>query len=210
MTRSFQISLGNLGKRFNQEWIFRKLDYSFESGNAYAILGSNGSGKSTLLQIISGRMLPSEGKLDYSSNGNVISDEVIFRDVSISGPYLELIEEYTIPELLMLHTSLKPLLPGITTGKFLEILGFEKQTHKMIRYFSSGMKQRLKLGLAVLSDVGIVLLDEPCSNLDAQAMQWYKQLVEDYLGDRLVIVCSNHQEEEIGFCRHKLVVNDYK
>src|SRR5688572_3710780 len=98
-----KISLQNLGKRFNREWIFRHLNYQFISGRSYAITGPNGSGKSTLLQLISGASLVSEGSVSYEE----IKPEDIYRHVSISAPYLQLVEEMTLYELLNFHSGLK-------------------------------------------------------------------------------------------------------
>jgi len=205
-----EIRLNNVGKRYNRDWIFRKIDTVFTAGQAYAILGSNGSGKSTLLQIISGRIIPSEGQLTYTLDGKPIAVEDVFRYLAFATPYQELIEEYTVAEMLHLHHQLKPLLPGIGVAEFLEILAFPRIKNKQIRYFSSGMKQRLKLALAILSDVPLVLLDEPCANLDQQGIAWYHELVARFRADRLFLVCSNHQEAETGFCSGAVTVTDFK
>ncbi|MCX6271865.1 MAG: ATP-binding cassette domain-containing protein [Bacteroidetes bacterium] len=205
-----QLQLSNIGKKYNREWIFRGISYSFDSPGAYAILGNNGSGKSTLLQILSSRVIQSEGEMVFRFKREIVAAEEMFRYFAMAAPYLELIEEFTLEEVLDFHTKLKPLLPGIGQVKFIEILNLKGVLHKQIRYYSSGMKQRVKLALAILSDVPVVLLDEPCSNLDRQGMDWYRQLIERNMTDRLIIVCSNHQKEEISFCTHELVVNDYK
>ncbi|MEI6576170.1 MAG: ATP-binding cassette domain-containing protein [Bacteroidota bacterium] len=205
-----QITLSNIGKKYNQDWIFRNINAGFTAGEAYAILGSNGSGKSTLLQIISGRVTQSSGLRAYSIAGVEVSEEDVFRHLTFATPYQELIEEYTVQEMLKLHQKLKPLFSGIGEKEFLDLLAFQRIKDKPIRYFSSGMKQRVKLAFAILSDVPLVLLDEPCSNLDQQGIAWYHALVEKYHENRLFIVCSNHVQEEIAFCTLKLNVNDYK
>lgn len=205
-----QISLNDIGKRYNRDWIFRKITMEFIAGEAYAILGTNGSGKSTLLQILSGKIIPTEGDVHYKMNGKDLSVEEVFRYLAFATPYQELIEEYTVSEMLHLHQQLKPLYNGIREKEFLEVLEFKRIKDKQIRYFSSGMKQRVKLALAILSDVPLVLLDEPCSNLDQQGVAWYHELIERYRGDRLFFVCSNHQEEETAFCTGAISVNDYK
>ncbi|MHC1706985.1 MAG: ATP-binding cassette domain-containing protein [Bacteroidales bacterium] len=205
-----KIELKNIGKKYNREWIFRGVDYIFESPGAYAILGNNGSGKSTLLQLISSRIVPADGTITYSINGNSIAVEQVYRHFSMAAPYQELLEEFTLPEMLEFHVSLKPLFKDISTKDFIQRIGYPRLEHKELRYYSSGMKQRLKLALAILSDVPVVLLDEPCSNLDRQGMTWYNDLVKECSENRLFIVCSNHQPEEISFCTSQLVVNDYK
>jgi ABC-type multidrug transport system ATPase subunit len=71
------------------------------------------------------------------------------------------------------------------------------------------MKQRVKLALAFCSDTELLLLDEPSSNLDQQGLEWYLQLASSQCADRLVIICSN-QEQEYSFCRHRINLADYK
>ena len=203
------ISLSETGKRFNRDWIFRKLSYEFHSGESYVITGHNGSGKSTLLQAISGSSLINEGTITYLHNGNVIDTESIYGQVSICAPYLELIEEMTALEFLDFHRAFKPFLPGIDAEKILEIVGLQKAANKQIRYYSSGMRQRIKLAQCILCDTEIVLLDEPCTNLDQEGIALYHSLIKNYCSNRLVIVSSN-DETEYSFCKHRLHISDYK
>lgn len=215
------ISLSDAGKRFNRDWIYRHLTYHFKSGNAYAITGPNGSGKSTLLQALSGSMLLNEGSISYSITGDrwpenankpgneQLSSENIYTRVSICAPYLEVIEEMTLNEFLQFHQGFKPFLPAIDTKSVISIIGLEKAEHKQIRYYSSGMKQRVKLAQCILSDTAIVLLDEPCTNLDAAGISSYHSLIDTYCKTRLVVVSSN-DEVEYRFCKEKINISDYK
>jgi ABC-type multidrug transport system ATPase subunit len=205
-----QISLQNVGKRFNHEWIFRGIDHKFSQNEHTVILGANGSGKSTLLQVILGSSIPSEGELMYTVNAQSHSVENSLGLFSLATPYLELIEEFTLAEMLEFHQKMKSFRDGQTIDSIIETLYLAEARNKNIRYFSSGMKQRVKLGLALLSDTPFVLLDEPTSNLDAQAIDWYKQLVDENKQDRIIIVCSNDQKDEFSFCTSKLNVADYK
>lgn len=203
------IALSDAGKRFNREWIFRNLSYNFEAGGAYAITGPNGSGKSTLLQAIAGALTISEGKVDYSLLGKPVEPDHAFRHLSIAAPYLELIEEMTATELLQFHEKFKPLLPGLQIPAILEEVGLGAAAHKQIRFYSSGMKQRLKLAQAIFSDTQVLLLDEPCTNLDEVGIALYQNLIDQYGGKRLIIVSSN-DPQEYRFCRKSLSILDYK
>ena len=203
------ISLSDAGKRFNRDWIYRHLDFTFHSGNAYAITGPNGSGKSTLLQALGAAMMLSEGTIRFERNGKPVSSDDIYREVSICAPYLELIEEMTLQEFFDFHFGFKYWLPGLDTTRAVEILGLQKALHKQIRYYSSGMKQRVKLGQCLFADTAIVLLDEPCTNLDAAGIEQYHSLVHQYTRDRLVVVSSN-DEVEYRFCTERINISDYK
>jgi len=215
------ISLSDAGKRYNRDWIFRHCTYTFEAGKSYAITGPNGSGKSTLLQVVGGALMLSEGSIDYkmadgrwptdaskTNNGQRTTDN-IYAHVSFCAPYLEVIEEMTVKEFLEFHHGFKPFLPGITIDSIISAVGLEKAMNKQIRYYSSGMKQRVKLAQCIFSDTAIVLLDEPCTNLDAEGIFLYHSLIKKYCGDRLVVVSSN-DEVEYRFCSSVISISDYK
>jgi ABC-type multidrug transport system ATPase subunit len=204
-----QITLENIGRRFNREWIFREINYTFNNKGSYAILGPNGSGKSTLLQVLNGSLVPSAGAISYTKDGNAIEPENVFNYLSLAAPYLELIEEFTLNEMVDFHFRFKTFKPGIDKNVLNEILNLRGSQNKMIRYFSSGMKQRLKLALAFCADTPMLMLDEPTSNLDTQGIDWYLNLVEKFSANRLTIICSN-QEHEYNFCRERLSISDYK
>lgn len=207
--QTMMISLSDAGKRYNREWIFRHFNYQFNVGQSYAITGPNGSGKSTLLQVISGSMYTNEGGINYSINDKQLANENVYKYVSICAPYLEVIEEMTLIEFLDFHQGFKSFLPGITALEIIKIVGLEKAKDKQIRYFSSGMKQRIKLAQCIFSDTIIVLLDEPCTNLDAEGITLYNRLIEEYCKKRMVIVSSNdHHEYE--FCKQKIDIMKWK
>ncbi|HEX6429074.1 MAG TPA: ATP-binding cassette domain-containing protein [Niastella sp.] len=219
-----KISLINAGKRFNRDWIFRNIHQEFISGIAYAITGPNGSGKSTLLQVIGGAMMMSEGNVKYeverrrsevrgqkseNAGKQEIDIDKAFRYISIAAPYLELIEEMTLLEFLQFHGQFKPFLPTKGILEIIEAIGLKPAASKQIRFYSSGMKQRVKLAQAIFSDVPCVLLDEPCTNLDTAGIELYHQLIRDYCNNRMVIVSSN-DEQEYSFCKERISITDFK
>ncbi len=203
------ISLEKISKRFTREWIFRDLDYTFTSGNAYAVVGPNGSGKSTLLQVISGFLPPTNGKLTYNKEGNKIEDDDIHPLLSIAAPYLELIEEFTLQEFLKFHFSFKIMMEGMSIDDIIEVMELPSAKNKLLKNFSSGMRQRVKLATCFFADSPVVLLDEPTTNLDEKGVRWYEQKVMQILPDRIVIICSN-LEREYNFCKKFININDYK
>ena len=209
-----ELQLQNLGKRFNRHWIFRKINFTFRAGNAYAITGPNGSGKSTLLQVIAGAMQHSEGTVSMGNGQPAIANrqfatETYYQNISIAAPYLELVEELTLKEFLEFHFRFKPVLPGHSIASIIDCIGLPGAAEKQLRYYSSGMKQRVKLAQAVFCNTPVVLLDEPTTNLDTEGIEMYSQLVFTYCKNRLLIVCSN-DENEISFCKERLNVSDFK
>jgi ABC-type multidrug transport system ATPase subunit len=204
-----KITLSNAGKRFNREWIFRKADLQFQSTIAYAITGPNGSGKSTLLQSIGGMLQLSEGAINYANAKGELRNEEVYKTISFCAPYLDVIEEMTLIEFLQFHQQFKSFLPGLDSQQVIKILGLDGAANKQIRNYSSGMKQRVKLAQAILSHTTIVLLDEPCSNLDAGGIALYHSLINKYCKQRLVIVSSN-DEVEYQFCKEIIAIQQFK
>ncbi len=203
------ISLQNIGRRFNREWIFRDVNYTFQNNTSYAILGPNGSGKSTLLQVLTGSLGPSTGTITYQLNDQAIPVEAVYQYLSLATPYMELIEDLTLTEMIGFHFKFKKFRDSFDTGAVIDLLNMQASKDKMIRYFSSGMKQRTKLALAFCADTAMLMLDEPTSNLDAQGVEWYLGMVSQFTQNRLTIICSN-QPSEYGFCDHIIDVTDYK
>lgn len=204
------ITLHNLGRRFNQEWIFRGLDYTLTSNQKYAILGPNGSGKSTLIKVLTGQLSPSEGKIEFSISSNSIENDDVYQYISIAAPYIELIEEYTLKELLDFHFKFKRYLTHYDPKKIISLLGMEKARNKEIKHFSSGMKQRVKLAMACCSDSRLLFLDEPTSNLDVEGERWYSDLLRETSSASRTLVIGSNQEREYEFCDTTLSILDYK
>jgi ABC-type multidrug transport system ATPase subunit len=199
-----------LGKKFHNEWVFKNLNLDLSAHQTYAFTGPNGSGKSTLLLVLSGLLPFSTGNVHYyNAKNQTISSDTIFRYLSLAAPYTELIEEFTLEELLKFHFQFKEIATGYNILKIISSLSLERAQHKYVRQFSSGMKQRLKLGLAFYSQSQLLLLDEPSSNLDAKGIAWYKEEVVKASKDKLLIICSN-QPHEYDFCRNIINLEDYK
>lgn len=198
-----QIQLNNAGKRFNRDWIFRNLSLNFSVNQKYAITGHNGSGKSTLLQCIAGSMYLSEGEIIFRGDDVVLTNEKQYETVSICAPYLEVVEEMTAKEFLSYHHQFKSLISSHSINDVLQEIGLSKHANKQIRYFSSGMKQRIKLAQAFFSQTPVLLLDEPCTNLDQSGVELYNRLLANHSNNRMIIICSN-DEKEYKSCNHTI------
>lgn len=203
------IEITQVSKRYIKEWIFKDINITLLPNNYYAILGHNGSGKSTLLQIIAGSLSPTKGTITYKKNHQPINNQNIFLYQSIAAPYMELIEEFTLLETINFQAKFKPFLPNIIPNTLPELLLLENAKHKLIKHFSSGMKQRLKIGLAIFANTPLLFLDEPTSNLDADGINWYKHLIQNYTQNRLVCIASN-QPYEYEFCQNLIQINQFK
>ncbi len=204
------ISLNQVGKRYQSHWVFKGVDYTFEPGKQYALLGANGSGKSTLLRIIGGMQHASKGSLEYTAGAQKIAADKVFHQISYCAPGMDLIEEMSIEEFLHFHFTFKKIRPSFTVASVIALMGMQASASKFIHECSSGMKQRVKLAQAFFCDSPVLLLDEPCSNLDLQGVAMYRQWLEQYSDGRLVIIASNDEREYEGTPPHHLItVQDY-
>lgn len=210
MDNTISIELKSISKKFNREWIFKEVNMQLTPGSKTVILGGNGSGKSTLLQIIAGYLIPEKGELIYASNNQAIKIEDVNDHISFASPYIELTESFTLPELIDHVRHFKPFTSNLVTTELVALMELSHALKKPIKHFSSGMKQRVKLGMAILSDTSVLFLDEPLSNLDSNGVSWYKKMIDTYAKEKTIVVCSNAIKDEFGFCEKELNIADYK
>lgn len=199
------LSIQKLSKAYNRKPIFKDLTFSIPSGTRFAITGPNGSGKSTLLKILSGGLLPTSGVISYQFEGQVIDEDDLYRHLHFVAPYNTVIEELRLPELFALHQRLGLLRAYAGYAEWVQWLEYSFDPEKQIKSYSSGMKQRIKLGLALLDDRPLILLDEPGSNLDANGKSWMFRLIEQTSQVKTVVIASN-EPSEIDICSGQIRV----
>ena len=151
----------------------------------------------------------SEGLINYEENQKFLEIGNFYKYLVVAAPYLELIEDFTLTEIIEFHVKFKPFKNNLSTNEFIDFIELPKAKNKEVKFFSSGMKQRVKLGLAFWSDCEILMLDEPTSNLDVYATSWYLKNVQEYSKNRMLFICSN-QPSEYEFCKNILNIQDYK
>lgn len=202
------LSAQNISKRFNYDWIFRDVNHTFSAGTATSVTGPNGSGKSTLLRILAGQLTPSSGVLEFKAP-NIIPIDQVYQHVNYAAPYLDILDELTLDEMLTFHNGFKTWVQGKNHDQIVEWSGLKDHRRKQIKQYSSGMRQRVKLILAVCSESEVLILDEPTTNLDVKGVDWYLDLVQKCMQDRIVIIGSN-QEKEYTFCSAELDIRHFK
>ncbi len=205
-----RVTLSSVSKTFGRERVFHGVDLVLEPASRTAILGPNGSGKSTLLQVIAGATMPTEGTVLHEVNGTGLEPDLVYRHISISAPYLGLYEDLSLHEAIVTHCAFKSLRGAPSVKDVADAALLEKDLQKPVRNFSSGMKQRLKLTLAILSDTPLLLLDEPGSNLDVKGLEWFRDLLNAHLEGRTLVVASNRQAEETFACKASVAVDRFK
>ncbi len=189
-------TLTGIGKRFQTGWAVKGLDITLEAGQAYVVTGNNGSGKSTLIKIIAGYLTPTQGTIRWHHHGKAIAEDKIYQMLSMAAPYLEPPDDLSFPELISFHQSFRPFVNGISKQEVLDRSELPNHPYKPLKHYSTGMRQRVKLSLAILSNTPLLLLDEPCTNLDKASKNWYASLLKEFRHNRTMAIASNHNTEE--------------
>ena len=205
-----KITLNKLSKRYGSQWIFKDVDFQFLNHGKYAIVGSNGAGKSTLLKILIAKIPYTKGGIQYESNDGVqINPEDIYSRISIATTSMSLIEEFSLLEIVQFHIKFRKPIDDLSCDEIIEILELAGEKKKLISNFSSGMMQRLKIGLAILTASDILVLDEPGANLDEAAKSWFIDLLRKYLNNRMLIIASNESSDLI-MCDQELNLSEFE
>lgn len=207
---SDMLKISNLHARIEGKDILKGLQLEVKPGEVHAIMGPNGSGKSTLLQVVAGALVPTKGQVEHRLAGRKVSQEDVYRLVSMAAPYLDLYDDLPLSAVIATHARFKPLRAGISLAEVARAAYLEPHWEKPVSNFSSGMRQRLKLALAILSDTPLLLLDEPGTNLDAEGLGWFRGLLMANLHDRTLLVASNRQAEETFACTQSVEIGHWK
>lgn len=194
-----KITLEKLSKRYLYDWIIRDMDFVFENNSITGINGINGSGKSTLIKLLSGNLSCSQGKISYILNDKNVDRSDIYKYVSLAAPYSDLVQEYDAEEMFLFHSKFKKFRTNLDSSTFLEKVNLKGNKGKQIQYYSSGMKQRLQLAIALFTQSKLLLLDEPTSYLDNANKEWFYNLLQEELAGRTVIIASNDLDD-FRFC----------
>jgi len=203
-----KIKLNNAGRRIKRDWIFRGILLQIEDDTCIGIAGPNGAGKSTLLRCISGQLTLTEGSVSYfSSNAKEVAIEEVYKHFSYCAPYIELIEEFTLAELLDFVSSFKSWRAGWNKESSLARFPYNVNT-KLISQYSSGMKQRARLLLGFAFASEILFIDEPTTNLDTAGVVWYEALLSELLGQSTIIIASN-DASDFKHCSSKINLLDF-
>lgn len=195
----------NLTKKFDRKMIFENVNFELTRSSSVAITGRNGSGKSTLIKIIANLLSGSSGELNLFSGDKKVRKEVVYRYIGFVSPYLNLYDEFTGAENLKIASGIRGI-SNDNADTVLKRVGLFERRHDLLKIYSSGMKQRLKIAFAILHDPEILLLDEPTSNLDAEGVSVVDDIAGEYRKDRILIIATNDAHEK-SLCETEINLN---
>ncbi len=196
MHKNYSLHLNKISKRFARQILFRDISFSVETGDSFFITGPNGSGKSTMLQIIAGLQKSSSGDIIFYNGKKIIPPEERFRHFGFTGPAVNPYDMLTAVENIQFASA------GVKRehiDEMLNIFGLYTHRSKPVGLYSSGMKQRLRLILSMIDSPGILLLDEPSSNLDSAGKDIIFSAI-DKIKDETIIIIATNEHEEMKLC----------
>jgi ABC-type multidrug transport system ATPase subunit len=191
------IEADKIGKKFGNALLFRDINFTLNKGDSFYITGPNGSGKSTLLQILAGIQKPTSGSVIYKSDNTVIKSEYYKDHFGFTGPQVNPYDMLTSIENLK-FTASESADENIII-EYLEKFDLYRHRTKAVKYYSSGMKQRLRLIHALINDPEIIMLDEPCSNLDTKGRDILYGVLDELMNNKIIIIATN-ESEDINLC----------
>lgn len=204
----FTLHITDVKKVFNRRVIFEGIRDCLRKTEALAVTGRNGSGKSTLAKIIAGVLSPSAGSVVYEYRGVRLKQENLFRHVGFVAPYLQLYDEFSGYENLVVFARLRALKPTSEMyDRLLELVNLLSCKNDLVRTYSSGMKQRLKYAFALLHRPPLLVLDEPMANLDAEGVSMVHEVMQQHRQDGILVAATN-DSNDVKYCDRVLNLDD--
>jgi heme exporter protein A len=207
---SYNLTLQDVTKIFGRRLIFDKINHEFNSGSVYGLAGKNGSGKSTLAKIIAGILSPTRGKVLHKLGNEIIIPENLHDHLGFVSPYLVLYDEFTAGENLFHFSRIRGYTADSEKIKYwLDKFNLYDRRDDLLKGFSSGMKQRMKIIFALIHEPQLIIFDEPTSNLDNEGKDKVYEIITELGKENLVIVASN-ENSDLELCGNILQVEEFK
>jgi ABC-type multidrug transport system ATPase subunit len=193
------IQVKQLTKRFKDLTVVDQLSFEIITGQAVALWGPNGAGKTTSLRCLIG-LLPFDGKITVNGIDVRHQGKTVRKMVGFVPQELAFHDDLTVQETMKFYARLKGVPTPLETQirPILTRVDLSGHENKLIRELSGGLKQRLALGIALLADPYILVLDEPTSNLDVHARDDFLELLLELKASGMTLIFSSHRLEEIA------------
>lgn len=206
-----RLEADHLGHRFGRLVLFRELSFELGGGRTLAVTGANGSGKSTLLRILAGVLTPTRGTVRLTVDGQAVSREDRPLRTGLVAPYVNVYDGLTAQENLEFLIQARGLdLADARIGDGLGRVGLADRADDLVGTFSSGMKQRMKYAVALLTEPPLLLLDEPSVNLDAAGLDMVERVMEGQIEQGQLLVVATNIAREAERCDEQLCVEDFR
>lgn len=202
------IIVENLTKYYGKQAAVKSLSFDVKKGEILGFLGPNGAGKTTSLKMIAGRMTPDDGVVRYGDLNINEHPKEARRYIGYLPESNPLYLNLYVREALRFYADLH----GVKQAKsrieeIIEMTGLSREAHKQVRMLSKGYRQRLGIGISILHDPQIIILDEPISGLDPNQLADIRRLIRQLSVEKTIIFSSHILSEVEQVCDRILVIH---
>lgn len=204
------VKVSGLTKQFGSFTAVNNLSFSVEGGDVYGFLGQNGAGKSTTIRMLLTLITPTEGNIELFGLPLQLHRKEILQQIGAVIEKPDVYKYLSAYENLKLFARLSGIKPTHQVlMNQLEVVGLADRAHDIVKTFSQGMKQRLGIGIALVHNPQLIVLDEPTNGLDPQGIADIRNLIL-YLSreQKKTVIVSSHLLNEIEQIATRILIID--
>jgi len=203
------IEVKNVWKSFKTVQAVRGIDLKIHKGQFVALLGPNGAGKTTLVEMIEGIQKPDKGDISIMGKKWKGNEDELHRIIGLTLQETRFIDKLRVSETLKLFAAFFNL-GKERVNEIIEIVGLEEKRKSYVVNLSGGQRQRLAIGIALINNPAILLLDEPTTGLDPNAR---REIWEILIGLReksetSMILTTHYMEEAENLCDYIIIIDN--
>lgn len=196
-----KFTIENLSKNYEKKQVLRNIDFTFEAGKIYGLLGRNGAGKTTLFNCINADIKTDSGRFFIEKDS--VARDVTAEDIGyvLSTPVVP--EFLTAREFLKFFTDIHEdkIKEKKTLDGYFDLVGItDGDRDKLLKDYSHGMKNKMQMLVNIIAQPDILLLDEPLTSLDVIASEEMKQILRSLKSDRIIIFSTHIMDLAIDLC----------
>ena len=206
------LELVNISKMFKQFYAVKSLNMFIEKGEIIGLLGPNGAGKSTTISMISSLIEPTTGDVRFNNKSILKNPSPLRKVIGMVPQEIALYNDLTAEENLQFFGRIYRLSGSNLKQKIDEVLGLiglKDRRKDVVKTFSGGMKRRLNIGVALLHNPELIIMDEPTVGIDPQSRNYILETVKrlnQELG--MTVIYTSHYMEEVEFLCDRMYIMD--
>ncbi|MDO6450319.1 ABC transporter ATP-binding protein [Oceanobacillus profundus] len=206
------LELVDLSKKFKQMDAVKNLNMFIEKGEIVGLLGPNGAGKSTAISMLSSLVEPTNGDVRFHNKSIIKHPAPLRKVIGVVPQEIALYEDLTAEENMQFFGRIYRL-RGVQlknkTDEVLEQIGLTDRRKDIVKTFSGGMKRRLNIGVAMLHDPEIIIMDEPTVGIDPQSRNYILETVKRLNEEKqMTVLYTSHYMEEVEFLCDRIYIMD--